>query len=114
MIATGMRIKVFPDTDVEAYKNMIADEGYHSKLEGDYIVVGNPFKDVQRLTAFAYRFKETRLRMRVSKEYLAEQIGVTKQTITNWELGIRMPKYEFRDRVTEVMGIEFDTAGGQT
>ena len=114
MIVQGMKIKIFPDTNVQAYKDMIYDEGYFCSLEGEYLVVGRPFKNMSQKTWFSYRFNEWRVRARLSKKEAAEMFGVLKPTIDRWESGATLPSSECRPTITEITGIEFETMGEST
>ena len=108
MITTGLKIKMFPDTNVQAYKDMILDAGYYYAMDGEYLVVGKPYKNLAEKTWFSYQFHERRFQMKQTTEELAKAIGVTKQTIINWESGVSMPKAEYRPIISEVTGIDFD------
>lgn len=114
MIVQGMKIKIFPDTNVQAYKDMIYDEGYFCSLEDEYLVVGRPFKNMSQKTWFSYSFNEWRVRAGLSKKEAAKMFGVLKPTIDRWESGATLPSSELRPTITEITGIEFGTMGEST
>lgn len=45
---------------------------------------------------------------KLSQEELAEKIGVTRQTISNWELGETTPDIEQAKNISQVLGISLD------
>ncbi len=95
-INTGDRIKVFEDTDVEAYINYIEiEKGFEAELYGDYIIVGEPYvKHID--TSYAKQIKFFRKLRNMSREELAEACLVTEQTVWNWELGRTIPREWWR------------------
>ena len=50
-----------------------------------------------------------RKKLQLSQEQLAEQIDVTRQTISNWELEESFPDVKQMVKLTEVFGISLDT-----
>lgn len=95
-VSTGDKIKVFKDTDVEAYINYIEiEKGFEAELDGDYIIVGEPYvKHID--TSYAKQIKFFRKLRNMSREELAEKCLVTEQTVWNWELGRCIPREWWR------------------
>lgn len=48
--------------------------------------------------------KELRLRMQLSQEVLARQVGVAHMTYTCWELGKHMPTSANLQKLSEILG----------
>lgn len=44
----------------------------------------------------------------ISQEDLAERIGVTRQTISNWELNITVPNIDDLKKISETLGVSYD------
>ena len=107
MITTGDKIKIFKDTNITAYKELIRDMGFKCTVSGEYLVVGKPYESVQTRREFSEQFKAKRLGMGLSKPEIAKRLGVSTYTIDAWESGFSKPKACNRQRVTDVMGIEF-------
>lgn len=103
-VSTGDKIKVFPNTDVEVYINYIeVVKGFEAELDGEYIVVGEPYvKHID--TAYAKQIKFFRKLRHMSREELAEKCLVTEQTVLKWELGRCIPREWWR--VQKVLGFE--------
>ena len=66
------------------------------------------------MATFADRVKEQRLKRGLSQPQLAEDIGLTKQTISLWERGVRRPEFETMLRVADYFGVSFNYLVGQT
>ncbi len=56
---------------------------------------------------YEYRKKE-----QISQEELAERVGVTRQTISNWELNETIPDIEQAKKVSQILGISLDELTG--
>jgi len=54
---------------------------------------------------FALRLKELRKKMGVSQSGLAEELGVTKQTISLWERGPRKPEQETLRKLVQLFDV---------
>lgn len=54
------------------------------------------------------KISDYRKRERISQEELAEKIGVTRQTISNWELGETIPDINQAKNISKVLGISID------
>ena len=106
MLYEGERIKIFPETQVEAYKTWINDEGFACKIRRDYIEVGKRINH--------RKFNEVKLGILISSRRkakgwnrykLARSVGVHEGTVTNWEIGIREPKRETICKIMEALNI---------
>ncbi len=56
--------------------------------------------------------KNIRLKNRYSQEYVAAQLGVTNQTISNWEKGKRTPDINSLVKLANIYGVTVDTLTG--
>lgn len=103
----GMTIKIFPDTDVDAYRRYIKDCGYSSSVHKDYIKVGKPLRfnaiDSVKLGKI---LKKVRTYKRITRARLSELISVDEDTIYRWETGIRKPTLVNLTKCCEVLGID--------
>ena len=103
-LKTGDVIKIFPDTDVDAYVRAIRDEGFYHTLKKDCIVVGKQFKILTEKKYFMSVVKYARVHKGLSRSELAKLCGVTEHTVFNWETGYTLPKNI--DKVKEILEIE--------
>ena len=55
-----------------------------------------------------------RINAHMSQEEWAKALCVTKQTVTNWELGKTQPKFDQVQRMSELSGIPIDYIGVRT
>ena len=49
-----------------------------------------------------------RKRDKLSQEMLADKIGVSRQTISNWELNVTKPDTEYIKKISNVFGVSID------
>ena len=49
-----------------------------------------------------------RKRDKLSQEMLADKIGVSRQTISNWELNVTKPDTEYIKKISKIFGISID------
>ena len=87
----GMRIAIFPDTDVRAYIQMINGLGYHSKKYRHYIEVGEPMKATYDRLKLARTLRRAR-KAKMKREDIARIMGVCEESVYNWEIGRTIPR----------------------
>ena len=56
--------------------------------------------------------KDMRIRNKYNQEYIAEQLGVTKQTISNWEKGKRTPDINHLIKLANIYQVTLDSLIG--
>lgn len=61
-----------------------------------------------RYEIFCERLKTLRLSQNLTLEQLAKELGVVKQTIGNWETGIRAPSLEASITLAEYFNVSLD------
>ena len=91
MIFEGMKIKTYPDTDVEAYLRWIRDEGYNVSFRNSQIIVGEKRRRENDLKDFSKIIRNCRTKSGLSREAFANKVGVTPETLFEWERGHRLP-----------------------
>ena len=103
----GEVIKIFPETDVKAYKNWINDEGYVCYVFYDHIRVGKRVSD-------RHKFNEAKLGALISskrnaKGFTRYKLGLMvhahENTVFDWEVGRRKPKNETMIKLQKVLDI---------
>ena len=87
----GMKIKIFPETDVNAYTDFIKSKGYSYKVNGNYIMIGKKTNKEEERRDFAKRLRTARREHKYSRRILADKIGVRENTIYNWEIAYSSP-----------------------
>ena len=60
------------------------------------------------MATFATRVRELRKRKRLTQNQLANELGVSMQTISLWERGPRKPDFEMLDRLTEYFEVRME------
>lgn len=107
---TGEKIKVFNETDTEAYIRAIREDGFKVKQKGEYLIVGERDKrqygkkDWGKLDCIGNRIHNIRKQMYFTTEELAEEIGTKAITIEAWEDGRTIPKGKTFERFLEFSG----------
>lgn len=101
---TGEMIKVFPDTDIQAYTRMIHEAGFHSSLEGEYLIVGNPLvmASEEQRRALGRKITAQMKEKGYSREQLANELGVKLYTVWDWQLGRNSPNEYNREKLRKV------------
>lgn len=103
----GMKIKIFPDTDIEAYRRYIRDCGYSSSVHKEYIKVGKPLKvralDGAKLGKILIKLRTYK---RIDRPTIAKKIGVTEDAVYSWECGIRLPREAHLSKYCEILGVD--------
>ena len=66
------------------------------------------------MSTFATRVKEERIKKGLSQPQMAEDIGLTKQTISLWERGVRRPDFETMNKVADYFGVNVAYMIGQS
>ena len=56
--------------------------------------------------------KDIRIKNKYNQEDIAEQLGVTKQTISNWEKGKRAPDIDYLVQLANIYNVTLDSLIG--
>ena len=56
--------------------------------------------------------KDIRIKNKYNQEDIAEQLGVTKQTISNWEKGKRTPDIDSLVKLADIYQVTLDSLAG--
>ena len=106
MVYEGEVIKIFPNTDVESYRNWIVDQGFRCKVYSDRIEVG---KRLKNRSFKPHELAELIYNKRTHKGYnrykLAKMVGVTEEAVFNWEIARTQPKPKRIEILKEVLDI---------
>lgn len=103
----GKIIKIYPETDVRAYKNWINDEGFVCYVFHDHIKVGKRVSN-------RHKFIESKLGALISskrkaKGYSRYKLGLMvhahETTVFDWEVGRRKPRNDTLLKLQEVLDI---------
>lgn len=66
------------------------------------------------MATFSTRIKEERTKKGLSQPQLVEDIGLTKQTISLWERGVRRPDFETMEKLADYFGVSLGYLIGTT
>ena len=106
MIEEGMIIKTFPDTDIRAYTRMIQESGYRPVVGSDYIRVGKPYLyNKIKPRDFAKLLRDKRKAKGITREELGKMVGVSYQSVFDWEVGRRTPRHETLKKLKFILDI---------
>lgn len=65
------------------------------------------------MTAFGERLKEYRREHNLTQQELGDKVGLTKQAISRYEAGPRVPNVRIAARFAEVMGVSLSWLSGE-
>ena len=103
---TGDKIKTFKDTDVQAYVNLIHQEGFRCKIYRDYLLVTEPMRKPVDRMATARTITQIRRKHKMNRDDMSQLLGVKRDTIWKWETGLCLPDRYNQERLKELMGWE--------
>lgn len=104
MLESGMKIKIFPETDTTAYVQMISVRGFNCEVHHDYILVKER-KKLYDSDKLGRMLRKKRIAKRIYREDLAEKLGVTEDTVRRWEYGLQTPKSARLEKIIEILEI---------
>lgn len=103
----GEVIKIFPETDVAAYKTWITNQGYNVIVREDYIRVGRRVRfnkyNSEKLGKLIFQH---RMDMDLTHDDLSNLIKVKPDTVFEWEIGAKQPKAKNLSLLVEILDIK--------
>ena len=106
----GDKIKMFEDTDVNAYISLVHDMGFRCTIRKNYIVVGRPFNlSEEEKRTIGRSITKAMKKKGLSREMLAERLGIKNSyTIWQWQLGRYLPSDKYRDKLKRVLEVDIN------
>ena len=102
----GMIIWTFPDTDIKAYKRVIEENGFRAIVGKDFIRVGKPYLPNKiDYAKFGKLLTAKRREKNITRQDLSLKLGVSQETIFDWEIGRRFPIEKNFEKVTQLLEI---------
>lgn len=105
LLQENERIKIFPDTDVDAYIRYFRNEGYSCKVEGNEIVIGKKIRLTYGSTKLGKLIYNKRNEKKISRGEFAEKLGVSVDSVFKWEIGQRKPFDYNLNNIVEILDI---------
>lgn len=106
-LRTGMKIKIFPETDAEAYVRMIKEHGYTATIYRDHITIGMRRKTNELDKEKLARLIRTKRRAAgKTREEVAAELHTVTKNIFEWEIGTKQPKKENLEKLIKILYIE--------
>lgn len=106
-LKTGDRIKMFEDSNIEAYGDLIENNGFRHRIviikDETFMEVGAPIPS-KKIDSRAWAKTFRKSKRKYDRKEFAKLVGVTEQTVYSWELGRRLPKPIYWKRLSEVLG----------
>ena len=100
---TGDKIKIFPDTDVQAYENMLHDMGFSCKRKGAYIYITDKYRySEEDKKEFGMILSTWMKNNKINGKQLAKKLHYNASTISNWKNGKNIPNYEIKKELREL------------
>jgi DNA-binding transcriptional regulator YiaG len=101
----GEHIKVWDERERHAIMRLIRDEGWNCKEGKNVIIVCEKRKyDIDNLK-FARTLRMARKGKKITREQMAEYVGVTVDSIWNWEIGRVKPREENYTKYCKIVGL---------
>lgn len=91
LLQENERIKVFPETDVDAYIRYFRNQGYSCKLEGNELVIGKKIRLTYDSIKLGELIHSKRNARKITRGQFADMLGVTVIAVFKWEIGQRKP-----------------------
>lgn len=105
MIFEGERIKVFSDTNVDAYLRYFRQRGFSCRLEDNEIVIGKKVVwhyDSEKLGNLIYSKRRAK---EMTRGQFAEIMEVTPNSVFTWEIGRFVPREYYLTKIQEILDI---------
>lgn len=101
---TGDKIRIFENTDVDSYRRFIKEQGFRARLKGDYLIIGEPYaRSEKKSIEYGKQIRRARRDNSMTRQELADAVGVTTETVFKWEIGRQIPR-DWK-KVQKVLGI---------
>lgn len=101
----GMRIKIFDNTNVESYRDLIKSCGYRCQVYKTYIRIGEPLKVFYDNGMLGRLINRKRRAKKMTREDLSKVLLCSTGTIYDWEAGRRRPSNHFMKQLQEILNI---------
>ena len=98
----GEAIKIFPDTDIHAYKQLIHSKGFCCVRKGNKLIIKAGKETLVDKEATARSITQFRRKMNMKREDMAKALGVRKDTVWDWEIGLKIPKQSNQEKLKEI------------
>lgn len=108
MLREGMKIYIFPETDVSAYANLIREKGFKYEIGTNFIRVGKKRKQNYNSEEYAKKLKKARKAAGLTRKELADKIGCAESTVFSWEIGRTAPREYNREEIEKILGAIYD------
>ena len=105
-LCEGMTIKIFPDTDVDAYVRYIHDCGYKCYRRSEFIRIGRKLHEPIDKEARARKLREARKFSGLTRKQVAEKMKIKPETIYSWEIGRTYPNKKHREELSALYCVQ--------
>ena len=102
----GMTIKIFPETDKDAYVRFIRDNGFKCYLKSDCIRIGTRTHEPIDKEARARKLRQARKLNGLTRAEVAEKIHVSKDTLYSWEIGRTYPSKKNLQKLIDLYRVQ--------
>ncbi len=106
----GDKIKIFPDTNINAYVDLIHNSGFNCYVSRGkkYIeIVARRVKVDRNLKETSKILTEAMNKKGISEDELAKLVGVkSAYSVWNWTHGLNSPSKENKKKLKKILGVE--------
>lgn len=101
----GDQIRIFKDTDKEAYGRWIREEGYKYITGSEYITITGKRKYTLDALKLSRTLRMARKHKGIEREELCKAMGVCYDTMFSWEVGKSTPRTDNLEKYCSYVGL---------
>lgn len=101
----GDKIRIFKDTDKEAYGRWLRDEGYTYSIGSEFITITGKTKYTLDALKLSRTLRLARKRKGITREDLSDAMGVCYDSVFSWEIGRQTPKKNNLEKYCSYVGL---------
>ena len=104
----GDKIKIFPETNKNQYKNMIRTMGFKCVVKNNYIIITDTvYRREEEKAVIGRSITKARRKAGLSRKEMCKKLGIKNTyTVFNWEVGRNVPNKRNQKKLKELLGWE--------
>ena len=111
---SGMQIKIFENTDVQSYVDLVNKKGYHCEVHSDRIIVGKSKRTKYDAVEMGKQLKLARCRAKLTRKDIASRVWTNPTMVGTWERGKHVPSEDYLRRFCKAVGLDMERLKKET